>query len=468
MKNYFKKIVLTIITWQARIIIKKNNPIIIGVTGNLGKTSTKDFIFNALKSNLKDEEGHTLVLSSKKSMNSEFGIPLTILEEDSGWGNPILWLKILIDGFARIFEKAHFKYLVLEIGADAPGDIQSLCTYLKPDIAVLTGFAEVPVHIEFFGGDRERLVREKKYLVDALKPGGTFVYNLDDKDCVKIAEELNRDVLASERYAKLKSYSIKNPHADAYAKHIDSLLIKSDVGIQKLSGVHADLKFTGGEEKKITMNGVIGDAIIYSVLPSLLIAEIFNINLDKAILDIENTRRTNGRMRILDGFFNTIIIDDTYNSSPKAVENGISTINKLDIEKKKIFVLGDMLELGEFTKSEHERIGTLVANHCDILLTCGIRAKLIAESAIRSGMSGENVYITGDSIETGKELLRILEDLREEDYKKGKTEKEVGGNLVFVKGSQGARMEKVVQMILADHHNSNVDLVRQDKAWKVR
>ena len=103
-----------------------------------------------------------------------------------------------------------------------------------------------------------------------------------------------------------------------------------------------------------------------------------------------------------------------------------------------------------------------------MLLTCGIRAKLIAESAIKSGMSGENVYITSESVETGKELLRILEALREEDYKKGKTEKEIGGNLVFVKGSQGARMEKVVKMILADNHNSNVDLVRQDKAWKTR
>ena len=468
MKNYFKKIVVTIITWQARIIIKKNNPIIIGVTGNIGKTSTKDFIYNALKYNLKDDEGHTLVLATKKSMNSEFGVPLTILEEQSGWGNPLLWLKILVDGFARIFEKAHFKYLVLEIGADFPNDIKTLTEYIKPNIAVLTGFAEVPVHVEFFGGDRNRLIREKKYLVDALKEGGTFIYNLDDKDCVKVAEELNNEIESGKRNAKLKSYSIKNSAADVYAKNIDFVLLKDSNGIQKLQGVHADLRFKGGDEKKISMGGVIGDAIVYSLLPSLLIAEELGISLDKAIFDIQNTKRTNGRMRILEGFFNTIIIDDTYNSSPKAVENGLNTVNKLNIEKKKIFVLGDMLELGEYTKSEHERIGALVSNNCDMLLTCGIRAKLIAESAIKSGMSGENVYITSESVETGKELLRILEALREEDYKKGKTEKEIGGNLVFVKGSQGARMEKVVKMILADHHNSNVDLVRQDKAWKSR
>ena len=213
---------------------------------------------------------------------------------------------------------------------------------------------------------------------------------------------------------------------------------------------------------------MIGEALVYSLMSSLLIAKELNIDLDKAILDIQNTRRTNGRMRILNGFYNSIIIDDTYNSSPKAVENGIDTIKKLDIEKKKIFVLGDMLELGDFTKSEHERIGKIVSNSCDILLTCGIRAKIIADSAMKNGMSGENICICGDSIETGKELLRILEDLKEKDYKNGKIEKEIGGNLIFVKGSQGARMEKIVKMILADHHNSNIDLVRQDKAWKER
>ena len=468
MKNYFKKIVLIIITWQARIIIKKANPTIIGITGNLGKTSTKDFIYSALKNNLKDKEGHTLVLSSKKSMNSEFGVPLTILEEESGWSSPLLWLKIIFEGLIKIFEKPYFKYLVLEIGADFPNDIKTLTEYIKPDIAVITGFAEVPVHIEFFGGDRDRLIREKKYLVDALKSGGTFIYNLDDKDCVKIANDLKQEILNTKRNVNLKSYSIKNSEADIFAKNIDFVLHKNENNLQKLDGIKADLKFKIEEDKKIQIKGVVGDAIVYSILPALLIAKDFDIDIDKAILDIENTKRTSGRMRILNGFFNSIIIDDTYNSSPKAVENGINTIKRLDIEKKKIFVLGDMLELGEYTKSEHERIGTLISNNCDILITSGIRAKLIAESALKSGMNGENIYTTSNSLEAGKELLRILEDLKEVDFKNGKTEKEIGGNLIFVKGSQGARMERVVKMILADNHNPNVDLVRQDEAWKGR
>jgi UDP-N-acetylmuramoyl-tripeptide--D-alanyl-D-alanine ligase len=214
------------------------------------------------------------------------------------------------------------------------------------------------------------------------------------------------------------------------------------------------------------MRGSLGDAVIYSVLPSILISEILNIDIDKAINEIEKTKRTNGRMRVLDGIYNSVIVDDTYNSSPKAVEHGIETIKKIKPTGKKIVVLGDMLELGDFTKSEHERIGELVVGNCDILITSGIRANIISSTAIKNGMSPENVFATNNSIEAGKELLRILEREVEGDYKLGKNEKEVGGDLIFVKGSQGSRMERVVKMILAENHDSNIDLVRQDKIWQ--
>ncbi|MEI6352913.1 MAG: UDP-N-acetylmuramoyl-tripeptide--D-alanyl-D-alanine ligase [Candidatus Nomurabacteria bacterium] len=461
MKDFFKKNVLAIITFQAKFVLKKNNPTIIAVTGNLGKTSTKDFIYCALKDNLVDNNGETLVISSKKSMNSDFGIPLTILELPSGWDNPILWIKIIFQGFVKMFDKMVFKYLVLEVGADTPGDIKKVCKYIKPDITIVTGFAEVPVHIEFFGGDRNRLVREKKYLVDNLKERGTFIYNLDDKDCQNMAEE------SKNRNINFKSFSIKNPEADIFAEDINTDTHKNENSIIKLDGISANLNLKNSEIKTINikMHNVLGDAIIYSLMPSILISEILNIDLEKAVKDIENSKRTNGRMKILDGIYNSIIIDDTYNASPKAVVHGIDTIKKIEVSKKKIFVLGDMLELGDFTKIEHEKIGEKVVGNCDILITSGIRANIIATSAIKHGMSGENVFPMNNSIEAGRELLKILEIETEEDYKKGKTEKEIGGNLIFIKGSQGSRMERVVKMILAENHDSNVDLVRQDNIW---
>lgn len=466
MKDFLKKIIVIIITWQARYILKKNSPKVIAVTGNLGKTSTKDFIYAALKKNLVDEDGDTLVLASKKSMNSDTGVPLTILNLESGWTSFSLWLRIILKGFVKLFDKYDYKYLVLEIGADGPGDIEKICRYIKPDMVIMTAFAEVPVHVEFFDNDREKLIREKKYLVENLKKGGTFIYNLDDKDCVKIAEEMRDKFSLEDRNISFRSFSLKDKNASIYAENI-KVLFKKKNNFSCPIGVGAFLHI---QDKSIALEleGVLGEAIIYSILPSILVANQLGIDENKAVSDIESAPKTNGRMRILDGVYHTTIIDDTYNASPKAMTHGINIIKNLDSENKKILVLGDMLELGEYTREEHEKIGTLAKDACDTLITSGIRAKFIAESAIKSGMDGENVYITNNSIEAGRELLRILEEEMENAYRAGKSETEVGGHIIFVKGSQGSRMERVVKMILGENHDSNIDLVRQDKMWKIR
>ena len=462
MKDFLKDSIVKIITYQAKFILKKNNPKIIAVTGNLGKTSTKDFIYTALKKNLQNEKGDSLLLASKKSMNSDTGIPLTILGLETGWTSFSLWFKIIINGFVRMFDTYEYKYLVLEVGADAPGDIEKICRYVKPDIAVLTGFAEVPVHIEFFDNDREKLIREKKYLIENIKEGGTFIYNLDDEDCRRIASEM------SSRNINLKSFSIKDPEADIYANNIDVDLKEDNKYITRVTGCSADLHLKNKKESKVVMQGVVGEAVFYSLLPSMLIADQLNVDIQKAIEDIEKTKRTSGRMRVLEGVHNSTIIDDTYNSSPKALRHGIDVVKNIKTKGKKIFVLGDMLELGDYTKREHENIGKLLVGVADILIVSGIRAKMIADSAIASGMDRDSVIITTGSVEAGRELLIALENEVEKDYKEGRVEKEVGGDLIFVKGSQGARMEKVVRMILGKNHNPDTDLVRQDKMWKLK
>lgn len=462
MKEFFKKIILKILIYQARFIIQRYKPTIIAVTGNLGKTSTKDFIAAALLKNLKNAKGEELVLASKKSLNSEWGVPLTILGLQTGWNNPFDWLKILAKGFIKMLDKYPYRYLVLEVGADAPGDIRKITEYIKPDIAVLTAFAKVPVHIEFFNNDRELLIREKKYLVENLKAGGTFIYNLDDEDCVKIAKEF------AEQNLILKTFSLENVEADIYLSHLETNYQEVNHYVEKVIGSEASLRLKGGQSKKIVLKEVLGEAVYYNLLPALLIANFLEVNLDKAILDIEETKRTKGRMHILEGVYQTTIIDDSYNASPKAMENGIQIMQSLRTKGKKIFVLGDMLELGDYTREEHEHIGELLIHVADILVVSGIRAKIIAESAIKHGLNGANVYITQNSIEAGREVLRILEREIEDDYKAGRSENEIGGDIIFVKGSQGSRMEKVIKMILAMNHRPEESLVRQEKEWENR
>ena len=154
MKSTFKKIVSLIIRFEAILIIKKYKPKIISVTGSVGKTSTKDAIFAVMSSTFS-------VRKSEKSFNSDIGIPLTILGCPNAWFNPIKWLGNILRGLEIIIFNSNYpKWLILEVGADRPGDIKSVSKWLKSDIVVLTAFAKVPVHIEFFK-DREAVDRKR-------------------------------------------------------------------------------------------------------------------------------------------------------------------------------------------------------------------------------------------------------------------------------------------------------------------
>jgi UDP-N-acetylmuramoyl-tripeptide--D-alanyl-D-alanine ligase len=110
MKDLIKPLIITILTWQAKLVLAKKKPFIVGVTGNLGKTSTKDAIYAVMKD-------HFNTRRSQKSMNSEFGVPLTILGQKSGWNNPVAWLFIIIKGMLVPFEEDYPTHLVLEISA---------------------------------------------------------------------------------------------------------------------------------------------------------------------------------------------------------------------------------------------------------------------------------------------------------------------------------------------------------------
>src|SRR3989338_6438454 len=136
--------VVLLLTAQARAVLRKYHPHIIAVTGSVGKTSTKDAIYTVLSSKF-------FVRKSEKSFNSDVGVPLTILGCKNAWNNPFLWAKNLLEGFALLILKNHYpKWLVLEVGADRPGDIRKLARWLKPDVVVITALPDVPVHVEFF------------------------------------------------------------------------------------------------------------------------------------------------------------------------------------------------------------------------------------------------------------------------------------------------------------------------------
>lgn len=423
MKYLVKSLVIYVLTWEAKLVLAKHKPFIIGVTGNLGKTSTKDAIYAVMK-------GHFHTRRSEKSLNSEFGVPLTILGEKSGWNNPLSWLGIIFRGFLVVFAKNYPTHLVLEIGADRPGDIQTITNWVHPDITVVTQFGEVPVHVEFFE-NRDAVVMEKGYLVSALKSSGVLIYNADDHDAQK---------LLSKTEAKKVSVGI---HVSADIK-ADNVRLYGDPS----EGTETDVTINGAVHHVI-LPEVAGKSPVYSALPALAIARELSIPLEIACASLRDYDKPKGRMRLLSGMNGSIIIDDTYNASPKATEHGLKTLSEIKNQGRKIAVLGDMLELGQYTRDEHYKIGKIAAKSCHKLYTVGIRARVMAEGALDEKMLDENIMECDTSLDAGKELVQILGP----------------HDVVYIKGSQSMRMERAVKMILAKTHESEKVLVRQEKEW---
>ena len=143
MRSIFKSLIVNILTFEAKLLLRRAKPKIIAVTGNVGKTSTKDAIYEVLRN-------HVHARKSEKSFNSELGVPLSVLGLDNAWSNPLLWIKNLVDGLILALFPANYpKFLVLEMGVDRPGDMKALTDWITPDVVVITRLPEVPVHVEY-------------------------------------------------------------------------------------------------------------------------------------------------------------------------------------------------------------------------------------------------------------------------------------------------------------------------------
>ena len=200
-----------VIQCEAKLVLAKYKPKIVVVVGSVGKTIAKDAIYSVLSESF-------FVRKSEKSYNSETGIPLTILGRPSGWSNPFLWIRNILEGIVLIVLRNRYpKWLVLEIGADRPGDIKKVAEWIKPDVVVMTRFPDVPVHIEFFDS-AEDLFEEKTSIISALVPGGILIVNGDDE---KVAGLINT-------YENITSFAYGfNKNNDFVASHY-GISYKSD------------------------------------------------------------------------------------------------------------------------------------------------------------------------------------------------------------------------------------------------
>jgi UDP-N-acetylmuramoyl-tripeptide--D-alanyl-D-alanine ligase len=427
MKSFLKASVAALLALLASSVIRKYRPLVVMVTGSVGKTSTKDALASVLAARYH-------LRASEKSYNSEFGVPLTILGSKNPWEKPAAWIRVVQEAFALLLFPNHYpKLLVLEVGADRPGDLARILRIARPDAVVVTRLPDVPVHVEAYASPQA--VRDEEFTpAYALLSGSPLVISADDPNAMTMASRLPLSITTF-------------GFADGADVRLEGFSFFEEEGI---CGMEATLNVRG-TACTLRVPGALGKSQLYAPAASIACALSLDLTLEQALKGAADYVAPAGRGRILPGRNGSLLIDDSYNASPAAVEEALSALQLLTSRTRRIAVLGDMLELGRYSAEEHERVGTLAASKVDVVVAVGTRARAIAIAAKAAGMDEGNVF----SFDTAKETADMLEGFVQE------------GDVVLVKGSQGIRTERVVERLLKDPADLP-KLVRQEREWKSR
>ena len=430
MKKLLKPLCVLLLAFFARAVVRRYRPRIVMVTGSVGKTATKDAIATVLATRF-------YVRSSEKSFNSEFGVPFTILGVENPWKNPFAWVVLIKNAIALLILPNHYpNMLVLEVGSGKPGDCAQILKIATPHMVVVTRLPEIPVHVEAYASPEA--VREEEFSpAYALYASAPLIIPADDS------------------YA-LDNATRTSAHTISYGMTEDATVRISDAAFYEHEGKVAGMQATAHlheESKNFIVKGSVGTTQLLPVAAALAVASAFEMPLVEAFTALENYEPPPGRGRLLKGKNGSLIIDDSYNSSPAAVEEALATLKIFPHAERRIAVLGDMLELGRYSVMEHGRISTFVASAADVVATVGIRARAFAPVFSGANASREQSRDNVLNYENSRAAARALPDLVR------------AGDVVLVKGSQSVRTERIVEALLADPADS-ARLVRQEKKWK--
>ncbi|MFY9461715.1 MAG: UDP-N-acetylmuramoyl-tripeptide--D-alanyl-D-alanine ligase [Candidatus Sungiibacteriota bacterium] len=415
----------------AKLTLWRYKPVVIGITGSVGKTSTREAIFTVLRTKYR-------VRRSEKNYNTEIGVPLTILGIPHYDKNIFGWLSALARVAIRVLvrDQNFPEILILEMGADRPGDIKNLCRIAPPFIAVLTAIGEIPAHVEFFAGPLE-VAEEKAELLKALPPDGFAVINGDDEALLEIKERTK---------ARKISFGF-DEHADVRISNYEIRIIEKDE-LDYPDGISFKIE-NDGNVVPVRIHGAFGKPHAYAAAAAAAVARVLNMNLVEVSGALEEYGAGPGRGRLIRGIKGSFIIDDTYNASPESMRAGLELLQKIP-GKRKIAVLGDMLEIGKYTEEAHRVAGDQAAEVANLLLTVGERAKYIADEATTRGVEGRprvldtsHVFVFDDAVSAGRALDPMIQP----------------GDIIFVKGSRAMHMEKVVEEVMAEPEKAEELLV---------
>ena len=430
----FRKIIRFWLRFFSHWYIIKYQPIVIGITGNTGKTSTKEAIHQVLK-----QKG-ILLRKTLKNLNTDIGVPLAILGLGDARRNIIKWLYNFLKALLLVIhDKKPPKYLILELAADRPGEIEYFTNFLPIKIGVVTTIGKDPVHLEFFP-NRDGLIDEKSWIVRGVQEKGTIILNRDDKDVIAMGK------LAKDK-TKILSYG-KTPNSDLLILDHRSFLAKD-------TKFYTEVKFKFQNQiYHLKLPDAMGKGNLYSAMPALLCGFILGISIKDGIEALqEEVFLPPGRMKIIKGIKETTIIDDTYNASPLSYHNALTSIADIDVCKgRKILIMGDMAEIGKRSLDIHKEILEYALNFANNIICLGEQMT----SALSSINLTKSDFVRLPKINIAKnhqEAINITKQLARK------------GDMILVKGAQVMRMEKIVKALMKSPDQAKTLLVRQEKHW---
>lgn len=357
---------------------------VIGITGSVGKTTTKEMIALAVS-------GGTKVLKTFGNRNGQIGVPLMMLELDDSYG-----------------------VAVIEMGMSLPGEMEKLAQIALPDMAVMTNIGVA--HIGQLGS-QENILKEKLNICSCFaKEGGILLVNGEDEWLKRVEEYLPED-----KKIKVVRFGISGT-SDCYADHIKGFERHTEFVFCERTGAK------GGVPVRLETLGMHN---VIDAVSAIAVAKEAGMNVEDAVAQLAAYEPMASRGR-LEQIGKIILIDDAYNASPDSMRSGLDTVESLKAGGKKTVVLADILELGELSEKCHRQVGEYAASKkIDCLITIGREAGYIAEQAGKENRYG----------------IRILAcENREEAFEKGLSGLEPG-DVVYMKGSHGMRLDCLAQMV---------------------
>lgn len=395
----------------SKLILAKYKPYIIVVTGSVGKTSTKEAIFKVINYQFPGS-----VRKSEKNLNTEIGLPLTIIGGFNAGRNLFLWSINILKAIGLIVTRRNYPtFLVLELAADRPGDIGWLTSFIKPDISVVTAIGDMPVHLEFFSSLQE-YTQEKAKVITALRKGGVAVLNFNDP----LVKSLNAKNIISygkseEVDVRIKSFNYKIP---------------SDYQDVESAGMTTEISYKG-EDISVFTPGTLGEGVVGAVIAAFAVGVSMKFKPKNVAKGLSQFIPPEGRMNVIRGIKGTIIIDDTYNASPLSFSMALKTLEKFR-DKRKIAVIGDMRELGENNESAHRQIGEYTARVADAVFLVGDSMVIAKEELEKKGfLESKNLWW----FETSDEAKKVIKGIIRPD------------DVILIKGSRAVKMDLILNQI---------------------